>query len=183
MKYGIATAVSSALLVMGAAHADTDTSAQIERKFRALDANGDGVLSATEASAMDRLEEDPTVPGRTHVRYSFAELDLDGNGSLARTEVAFKPELAANFAYADRNGNGTLNRTEFESAVALSAEMFGEGERSVRKRRIFRSLDMDGNAVVSKSEVGNGNLDMGEFAGLSLEDLGGAAAGGTARSK
>ena len=139
MKSGIAIAVSSALLSIGAAQADTDTHAQIERKFRALDANGDGVLSATEASKMDQLDEDPTIPGRTHVRYSFRELDLNNDGRLARTEVAFKPELAANFAYADRNGNGTLNRPEFESAVALSAQ----------------------------TEV-------------SLEDLGGAAAGGGA---
>jgi Ca2+-binding EF-hand superfamily protein len=139
------------------------------------------------AAPKPSLDEAPQTPGRTHERFSFEELDVNRDGVIARTEAAFKPQLAENFDYADKNGNGTLNRPEVEAALAMSAEMFGEGERSREKRDIFRSLDMDGNAVVSRTEAkwrpplarnferidrnGDGHLDMGEFAEISLADL------------
>jgi Ca2+-binding EF-hand superfamily protein len=46
-----------------------------------------------------------------------------------------------------------LNRPKFEEAMALNANIYGEGERSAAKRQMFRSPDADGDGAISLAEA------------------------------
>lgn len=130
--------------------------------------------------------------------HSFQAVDADRSGSLTKLEVIAKlPGLAAGFDIADTTGDGRLDRMEYDAAMALGANMYGEGERSAGKREIFRTLDLDGDRAVSKDEArwrpeiaanfaaadrdGNGKLGVSEFGLISLFTL--AAHGGSAQSR
>lgn len=153
----------------------------------ALAVAGASLLSQT-VSAQSAGATEPAAP-----RYSFASLDKNGDGALGKDElVRFLPGFAMGFDLADRNGDGKLNRPEYEEALALSANMYGHGERSAHKRDIFRSLDMDGDRHVSQSEAqwrpeiaqhfktvdrdGDGRLGVSEFGLLSISTLASAPA-------
>src|SRR5688572_22706041 len=131
-------------------------------------------------------------------RHSFESVDYDRGGSISRIEAIAKlPGLAAGFDIADQNNDGKLNRPEFEEAMALSANMYGEGERSAHKREIFRSLDLDGDRAVSKTEArwrpeiadnfaaadrnADGKLGVSEFGMISIYTL--AVRGGAPQSR
>ena len=122
--------------------------------------------------------------------HSFESVDYDRNGAISRIEALAKlPGLAAGFDIADRNNDGVLNRPEFDEAVALSANMYGEGEPSAHKREIFRSLDLDGDRAISRTEArwrpqiadnfaaadrnADGKLDVSEFGMISIYTLSG----------
>jgi sporulation protein YlmC with PRC-barrel domain len=128
-------------------------------------------------------------------RHSFESLDYDRNGTISRTEAIAKlPGLAAGFDIADQNDDRRLNRPEFDEAMAISAGMYGEGERSAHKRDIFRSLDLDGDRAISKAEArwrapiadsfaaadrdGDGKIGVSEFGLISMYTL--ATRGGSA---
>jgi sporulation protein YlmC with PRC-barrel domain len=127
-------------------------------------------------------------------RHSFESVDYDRNGAISRIEaIARLPGLAAGFDIADRNNDGRLDRAEFDEAMALGANMYGEGERSAHKRDIFRSLDLDGDRAISRAEArwrpqvadnfaaadrnGDGRLGVSEFGLISVYTL--AVRGGT----
>jgi hypothetical protein len=68
--------------------------------------------------ALPQLDDDPRQAGRTHVSFSFDELDLNDDGSIAKTESAFDAGLSENFDSIDKDGNGALSRLEFDVARA-----------------------------------------------------------------
>lgn len=121
------------------------------------------------------------------VRYTFAGLDENRDGRLAKVETRFAEELHRGFAVADADGDGLLSRAEYDEAMAIEAELFGAGEHSGRKRRMFVSLDADRDGAISPAEAGarpalarsfryadtdgDGRIDRGEFAEISLETL------------
>ena len=76
---------------------------------------------STPPQAHDPLDDDPSRHGRTHVSFSFDELDLNDDGSIAETESAFDASLSKRFAKADANGDGKLSRIEFDVARAAAA--------------------------------------------------------------
>jgi Ca2+-binding EF-hand superfamily protein len=147
--------------------------AQGESTFLTLDENRDGALSRAEAQGMRALaarfgQVDEDASGtlsryefntfmsqpRERAAPSFASLDADGDGALAKDEVIGSlPGLAAGFDIADRNDDRRLDAAEFQDAMALSANMYGEGRRSAHKRDIFRSLDMNDDGAISRDEA------------------------------
>jgi hypothetical protein len=78
------------------------------------------VSPSVPASARAPLDDDPSQPGRTHVAFSFDELDLNDDGSIVETESAFDAALSENFAKLDRDGDGKLSRVEFDVAQAAA---------------------------------------------------------------
>lgn len=68
----------------------------------------------------DPHDDDPSRPGRTHVSFSFDELDLNDDGSIAKTESAFDVALSESFDKVDRDGDGSLSRLEFDVARAAA---------------------------------------------------------------
>jgi hypothetical protein len=78
-----------------------------------------GTASAPAPAAVP-LDEDPSQPGRTHVAFSFDELDLNDDGSIVETESAFDAALSENFAKLDQDGDGKLSRLEFDVTRAAA---------------------------------------------------------------
>lgn len=64
------------------------------------------------------LDDDPGKPGRTHVSFTFEELDLNDDGAIAKSESAFDTALSERFARWDHDGDGALSRLEFDVARA-----------------------------------------------------------------
>ncbi|HJT62064.1 MAG TPA: PRC-barrel domain-containing protein [Burkholderiales bacterium] len=105
-------------------------------------------------AAGDRDQPAAAAAGGTQTHHSFQTLDYDDSGTISKIEALAKlPGLAAGFDIADQNNDGKLSRPELDEAMALSANMYGEGERSAHKREIFRSLDIDGDRAISKAEA------------------------------
>jgi Ca2+-binding EF-hand superfamily protein len=139
------------------------------------------LLGATGASALAPWD------ARPQVRYTFRGLDLDADGSLTKAETRFAQDLRRGFAVADSDGNGVLARAEYDEAMALQAELYGDGAHSTRKRELFASLDGDADGALSREEAqrhagiargfryadtdGDGRVDAAEFGEISLETL------------
>lgn len=86
--------------------------------------------------------------------HSFASVDSDGDGVIGAFEAAAAlPGIAAGFDLADADASGWLDRIEFRDAMALGASLYGEGERSARKRDMFRWLDADRDRAISRAEA------------------------------
>lgn len=68
--------------------------AYMDQVFAKLDANGNGVLQASELSTILTPEQ-------------IAATDTRGNGTISRAE--FDARVKADFEAADRDGNGSLN--------------------------------------------------------------------------
>jgi hypothetical protein len=80
----------------------------------------EAVTPATPSSAApaDPLDDDPSRGGRTHVSFSFDELDLNDDGSIAKTESAFDAWISEMFGTYDTDDDDKLTRFEFEVARA-----------------------------------------------------------------
>lgn len=139
------------------------------------------LLVATGAAAEAPWDATPQV------RYTFAGLDSDRDGRLTKVETWFAEDIYRSFAVADADGDGTLSPAEYGEAVAIEAELFGDGERSARKRQVLDSLDVNRDGALTPAEAaarpdigrsfryadtdGDGRIDRGEFAEISLETL------------
>ena len=80
-----------------------------------------------------QLDDDPRKAGRTHVSFSFDELDLNDDGSIARTESAFDAALSESFDSFDKDRDGGLSRLEFD--VARAAQDAARGSLAPRQNR------------------------------------------------
>ena len=108
--------------------AATDGSAP-SRGSRALDQNGDGVISREEAAAHPRLAQ------------SFDRLDANQDGSLSREELraGHRSGHHGRRASLDTNGDGSISREEAKTAPRLA-------ER-------FDSIDADKNGALTRDEM------------------------------
>jgi len=83
------------------------------------------VLAATMASGLAYAQPGPGPDRSEAMEDRFAELDINGDGALVRSEVETK--IANDFASADQDGNGTLSEDE--------ARAFHEARREERRER------------------------------------------------
>lgn len=100
----------------------------LENKFRAADADGDGVIARAEFPAPDPL---------------FQRFDRDGDGGVTWTEAvafAIEEEVAKAFDEHDADGSGTLSREELPEASRVGidlADADGDGALSVEEAVAF----------------------------------------------
>ncbi len=62
-----------------------------------------------------------TDPAAQPKQVTWADLDVDKNGNLSKTEVATVPELAQSFDAADANADGQLTAEEYKSYAAKAS--------------------------------------------------------------
>jgi hypothetical protein len=133
MKY---TLLTCGLLMAAGAFADTGARGE-GKKLRALDADGDQLISLAEAQA-----------GAPELASQFSKIDANKDGFLSFDEIAegrparqvrFVRDMQEDFAAADLNADGMLTRAEAEDMPIVS-DFFGE---------------MDGNAdsLVTLNEI------------------------------
>lgn len=147
------------------AQTDQGATADGEQLFFAIDANGDGALSADEiaaaAEAIKKLDfdGDGTVtreelrprpaaagaPGRGLLR-RFAEADRDGDGKLSREEAP--EQLQEAFDRIDADGDGLIDRRDVRQFLASTG-----GGPGVGLGRLIRDFDRDGDGKVSREEA------------------------------
>ena len=77
--------------------------AEAAAAFEAADADGDGLVSATEFEAL------PAAKRAARAQRKFERLDADGDGSLSASEF---PSRAARLAALDADGDGQVTRRE-----------------------------------------------------------------------
>ncbi|MGE4219463.1 MAG: EF-hand domain-containing protein [Alphaproteobacteria bacterium] len=102
-----------------------EESAYREARFKTLDANGDGVVSAEEYTASHRAKLDERL--RSH----FAKLDADGDGKLSAAEAEGKRK--ADIMKFDANGDGAV--TQDEIRAKLQAHKRGDREQAPSERK------------------------------------------------
>lgn len=85
-------------------------------RFKRLDADGDGVISATEQGrAEDRIRRRAAIR-EARLAQRFERLDADGNGAVTADEFMESPLLMR----ADGNKDGAVTREEFEAALSAA---------------------------------------------------------------
>lgn len=59
---------------------------------------------------------------------SYAELDIRGDGQVARADLTAHPELQDNFADIDTGGDGTMSRSEYDAWMARKQDKARNGD-------------------------------------------------------
>ncbi|MFF1555908.1 EF-hand domain-containing protein [Streptomyces sp. NPDC058279] len=143
-----------------------DLRTALDRIFRMLDVDGDGVISRQEylarprraAKQLGRDAGDPLVSKALslHERV-FASMDANGDGMVTFEEYAAwagaeafedvcREALGSLFDLADTDGDGTLDRTEF----ARLREVLGNSADNAAEA--FDALDSDGDGRIDRDE-------------------------------
>jgi len=141
----------------------SDVGAHVERMFKQLDLNHDGVLTKDEIATSQAQFEDrmaKSAPKRTAKMFDRLDTNHDGQITKADVDAARAARLArkgkpsagrrsgssAPFAQADANRDGIVTRAEFEAATA-------NGKIKVRH------ANMRGSAIVRLFDLADTNKD------------------------
>ncbi|MEM1162821.1 MAG: EF-hand domain-containing protein [Pseudomonadota bacterium] len=100
-----------------------------QKMFERVDANGDGLISISEARAM-REERFGKMDANGDGRVTLAELQETGKARRAE-------RMAKRFEKMDANGNGAIERTEFEDMAEAR----------------FERIDQNGDGALSQDEI------------------------------
>lgn len=100
-------------------------------EFSVLDTNGDGMIIKAEIQAYGTAR--------------FANIDIDGNGSLSRDELMLTMTKRSNWLLKrlDTNGNGTVEQAE------MQAKLGGQ--------RMIKYLDKNKDGMISRKELDASN--------------------------
>jgi len=148
--------------------------ADIERKFKSWDADGDGKITIQELrEAVDRDSQKFLTAEDVNAIFAIGDLDLDGHIDFSEFSTLMIPsvsDVVAKFRHAhrsvkdvknafktyDRNGDGKIDRAELAKALTHYRLDFSEEEVEV----IFREGDKDN----------DGEIDYEEFMALMCPD-------------
>ena len=127
---------------------------------KAMDANGDGVISMDEMKAgMARMMGvEPTGRAGQMGEMRFARLDTNGDGALSADEMAADNRFTQIFKRIDQNGDGTLDKDELAQAQTWAQEHRGKkhGRRGDCGDRGFGKPGMDQPAGDQPGDGSNG---------------------------
>lgn len=99
----------------------------VDAQFKAIDTNGDGVLSQAELAAAEAKGlQNRLAMARSRMEAEFAKLDTNHDGQLSKVEFLVAapqpptsaPDVSAAFARLDTNKDGKVTVTEFSAAAA-----------------------------------------------------------------
>lgn len=148
---------------------------QVDAIYELGDANGDDVLDMGEFIAimypsagevLARLSQ--SFPNIEQVKELFHQLDLDGDGSLSKSEFLesskrFSPqEVEAIFALGDINDDGAIDLEEFIGIMYPSAATVVNRLRTKYSnlndvKKAFAIIDKNGDGMISKEEMEEGD--------------------------
>jgi Ca2+-binding EF-hand superfamily protein len=128
------------------------------RHFRAIDADGNGVLDKKEFQAFLRAAGSPDS-----ARYLFNIIDADGNGTISLQEFLefchavtditaigdLRPYLGMVFTACDKRKKGGLDPQEFYRFMKYIGQPVKRGD----KQALFKKVDVDGSGTVELAEI------------------------------
>lgn len=103
------------------ARTDLASTNALGARFDTVDADKDGRISRNEYqnwSTTNQAKATATVSTADTDTRSFTEIDEDGDGYVARTELTDDAELQASFAELDEDADGRVSRTEYDTWTA-----------------------------------------------------------------
>ena len=129
---------------------------QIDKVFRAMDKNGDGVLTKEEIKK-GYLEYFGREMSDEKIDQMFSSVDVDGNGSIDYSEfivaslnersLLSNKKLKAAFKMFDKDGGGTISISEIKQALS-----FGKNINEKMIYTIMKQVDDNGDCEISYNE-------------------------------
>ena len=154
----------------------SDVPARIEKMFKKLDSNHDGLVSKQEIVALQaQFEQRSAKSAPTRATHLFEHLDANHDGKITQEEVdasrakrltasgksakASRRGGATLFARADANKDGIITRAEFDAALAAGkVTLRHAGLRGSQIVRLFDGADTDKDGRLSLDEAQQGAL-------------------------
>ena len=99
----------------------------LEARFKAIDTNGDGVITQAEFAAAEvKVLQSRLAEGRSRMETEFQKLDTNHDGQLSKAEFmaaapqlpTTAPDVSVPFGRLDTNKDGKVTVTEFTAAAA-----------------------------------------------------------------
>ena len=116
-----------------------------------------------------RLTEPVTPGGTTELRRAFREFDLNGDGSISKTELAdvikvlgstaTQEEVDDMISKVDRDGNGEIDFREFMKLME-SNHFIPSADEEIKG--LFEAIDTDNDGYITEVEVGEMMKKLGE---------------------
>jgi Ca2+-binding EF-hand superfamily protein len=152
-RMAMTMAAAACTLMATAAWANNDAG----DKFKMMDANGDGMVSASEHAAA--------------VTKMFSEMDANGDGNVTAAEMdakhdrkaAAKSNMTSNDAAMDHDMHGMHDMKSADKIAKMDTNgdgVLSASEHDSGAQAMFTEMDTDGNGSLSRQEMASGHAMM-----------------------
>lgn len=122
---------------------------RLRERFDEADANGDGKLDSEEQERVVAEFVKRTSPGLAELLEQVKAIDTDGNGKLSLEESLESSKQR--FAKVDANGDGKLEEQELKPVLAALAKQFPAIAKTIPRE--LKATDTNGDHVLSMEEA------------------------------